>query len=69
MHFPAEEKRLELHGGSTDELSDPEEVTNAREQLQSLLSEREMAEKVKEDLQKQVKETSQKATQLEEVGL
>jgi ribosomal protein S7 len=65
--LPVEETRPAKYGGSIDELEDPDDVAQAREQLQALLHEQEMADKVKEDLQKQVIDTQQKASQLEEV--
>ena len=52
-----------------DEVEDPEDVGAAREQLEALQREKETADRVRLDLQKQLMNAKDRASKIEEVGL
>ena len=66
LGFPALEKQRELEGG--DELPEPEEVRQAREELKSLEAEKEKTEKLKNNVTKELENAKERAARIEGVS-
>lgn len=64
--FVAYEKQRELEGG--DELPEPVDVRQAREELISLAAEKEKTEKLKNNVQKELENAKHRAARIEQVS-